>query len=455
LENPFPNNFQIMNATIVRVEGECALHHAAPENLKKFLQTQDIPHILVVSALPGVYEYIENQICRIHESGFSPENLEAELPVSGRYNLNEKSILSVDKQIKKLRNLLKGIQLTGDYSPELKDQILTFSEKLAAIMLHEKLRETGVQAAIIQPDELGLTVTSDPGNATYLSLTHPEILETDAGSVKIIPGSFGITAEGRIARTGISAADYTAAFLAATLNCNRLVLWNLSEGFSEADPGIVPGVGKLNRLTYSEASELAYFDHISFNPRTVEPLVKAHIPVHLINGLSAEFTPETIINSEDFISERIVKSVVATDDLSILRLNGPGVGKKPGILAEITGRLSAAGINIKSVITSQVCINILLGSKSGAAARKIATELGFTAVSEIELLEKVSLVAIVGHGMQSHYGISATLFSAVARHQINVILSGSGASDLVSYLVVQTDDKRKCVQAIYEAFFKS
>ncbi|HOY92866.1 MAG TPA: hypothetical protein PK039_06625, partial [Prolixibacteraceae bacterium] len=81
--------------------------------------------------------------------------------------------------------------------------------------------------------------------------------------------------------------------------------------------------------------------------------------------------------------------------------------------------------------------------------------LGFTAVSEITLLDEVTLVAIVGHGMQNHYGISATLFKAVANHQINVILSGSGASDLVSYLVIAEKDKSKCVKAVYQAFIES
>jgi len=135
-----------------------------------------------------------------------------------------------------------------------------------------------------------------------------------------------------------------------------------------------------------------------------------------------------------------------------LRLNGSGVGLKPGILARITGKLSEAAINIKSVITSQVSINILIDRKSGAGAVKAARELGFTAVNEISLLEKVSLIAIVGHGMQQNYGISATLFNAVARNRINVILSGSGASDLVSYLVVEAPDREKSVKAIYQAF---
>ncbi|WP_372934575.1 ACT domain-containing protein, partial [Mariniphaga sediminis] len=62
---------------------------------------------------------------------------------------------------------------------------------------------------------------------------------------------------------------------------------------------------------------------------------------------------------------------------------------------------------------------------------------------------------VVGHGMQQSYGVSAKIFGAVARNKINVVLSGSGASDLVSYLVVKTSDKEKSVCEIYNAFFNA
>ncbi|HPT32748.1 MAG TPA: hypothetical protein PLW67_12950, partial [Prolixibacteraceae bacterium] len=305
------------------------------------------------------------------------------------------------------------------------------------------------------PLQFGLKVSADHGNATFMTLEKPEIFLEKGVQLAVIPGSYGITSTGRIARTGRSAADYTAAFLAAQLKAERLVLWNLREEFTAADPKIVPEAGTLKRLTYAEASELSYFDHFDFHPRTIEPLLESHTPIHVIYAGSTGFEPHTIINSADFVGEQIVKSIAATDDLSVLKLNGPGVGLKPGILAQITGKLSEQGINIKSVITSQVSINILLGRNSGREARKIAENLGFSAVNEIVLLDDISLVAIVGHGMQDHWGISATLFTAVANSQINVMLSGSGASDLVSYLVIRTADKRKCIRAIYNAFFVS
>jgi aspartokinase/homoserine dehydrogenase 1 len=449
------SHFQIMNATIVRVEGEIIFHEPALEKLAEFLKLQNTPQILVVTALSEIYTKTEKEINRVHDHGYSTMQFETGLMALGKAISQGSGSTEFELQVRKLNDLLKGIHLAGDYSPALKDQVLSFSEHLTALLLAEKFREKGKTTNVILPDQIGLQVTPDFGNATFRALSNPDPLYLASGSVIIIPGSYGITQTGKTARAGRSAADYSAAFISDQLKAERLVLWNLHTEFTSADTGIVPEAEILKRLTYAEASELAYFEHFDFHPRTVEPLLKGHVPIHIFSSETGNSEPDTVINSEDYISERIVKSIASTDDISVLRLNGPGVGLKPGILAQITGKLSETSINIKSVITSQVSINILLERKSGLKARQIAEGLGFTSVNEIGLLEDVTLIAIIGHGMQDHSGISATLFSAVANHRINVILSGSGASDLVSYLVIKSYDKQKCVRAIYDAFFQS
>jgi aspartate kinase/aspartokinase/homoserine dehydrogenase 1 len=116
--------------------------------------------------------------------------------------------------------------------------------------------------------------------------------------------------------------------------------------------------------------------------------------------------------------------------------------------------LNNAGINIKSVITSQVSINLILEKDAADKALEIMKQPGFSSVKEISVVKDASLIGIVGHGMQQNYGVSARIFNAVSQGKINVLLSGSGASDLVSYLVVQSNDKEKSVREIYNAFFK-
>jgi aspartate kinase/aspartokinase/homoserine dehydrogenase 1 len=444
-----------MTASIVRVNGSIIKKPLHRNNLIRFLRESVTPKILVVSTLPEIYNLVNESIEQVFYSGAESKQIEILLHNLWAEHTGNDHSSQYEVESGKLISLLKGIYLTGDYSPALKDAVLSQGEVLTALILARQLLSADLDAAFLHPATIGLTASPDFGNSTFTAISPEKVNQLSSDKVWVFPGSFGITAGGKIARAGKSAADYTAAFLVGETNSERLVLWGAGKGFYAADHSIVPEAKVIERLTYSEASELAYFDHFTLHPRTVEPLIRKHVPIHFIHAEGPGFEPVTIINTENFTTPRVVKSVACTDDISILKLNGPGVGLKPGILARITGKLAEASVNIKSVITSQVSINILLDSKSGRQAKKVANELGFTAVSEIELLEEVSLIAIVGHGMQSSYGISAKLFGAVAQNHINVILSGSGASDLVSYLLVHSSDRDKSVKAIYQAFFSS
>lgn len=441
-----------MSNRIIRLGGSNVGDTNSIKNLTGYLNRTDGRKFIVVSAIPELLNLIEKSIDEVFQKVAETNDLSFKIDSFYNERVGQAPSPEFEKLSEQLIKLLKGIALIGDYSNALKDQVLSFSEKLSVEILRVQWNLSGNTIEVIWPEEIELSVTSDFGNATYLSVNKERISELPE-SVFIIPGSYGITEKGKIARTGKTAADYTAAVLTEFLGAKKLELWGLDNDFQKADPKIVSHPPKINRLTYSEASELAYFEHYSFHPRTVEPLETKHIPIHVINSSSSEGVVETTINTETYVDDKIVKSVACSDDISLLKLNGPGVGLKPGILAKVTTKLNNAGINIKSVITSQTSINLVLEKQTGDKALSLIQQLGFSAVKEIAVEKEVSLIGIVGHGMQNNYGVSAKIFSAVANNKINVLLSGSGASDLVSYLVVKSSDKEKSVREIYNAFF--
>jgi aspartate kinase/aspartokinase/homoserine dehydrogenase 1 len=415
--------------------------------LNEYLSRFNGRKFVVVSAVPELLELINKKLSFVFQNQLQDIDLLAEITAVCSEKIGEPTA-EFYKLVEQLSGLLKGIALIGDYSLALKDQVLSFSEKLSL----EILKAHWQFANILQAEEINLLATSDFGLATFLSV-NKEKLSGLADGTYLIPGTLGITENGKTVRTGKSSADYTAAFLTNQLGADKLKLWDLDQDFLRADPSIIENLPKIKRLTYSEASELAYFGHYSFHPRTVEPLEQKHIPIEVISSDSSEGTVDTVINTETFIEDQIVKSVASSDDISLLKLDGPGVGLKPGILAKVTTQLNDSSINIKSVITSQTSINFILSEKNGDKALHLVEKLGFSSVTEISVVKNISLVAVVGHGMQQAYGVSAKIFTAVANNKINVVLSGSGASDLVSYLVVQKSDKEKSVREIYKAFF--
>ena len=441
-----------MSDRIIRLGGSSIGNAMSVQNLAQYLSRSGGRKFIVVSPIPELLAFIQKNIDEVFYNSPDVSEILSKLNREFVVRLNQSPSEEYKKLTDQFISLLKGISLTGDYSKALKDLVLGYSEKLSVEILRVQWNKEAGAATVIYPEEIGLLATSDFGNATFLSVNR-EIVSQLPESVFIVPGSYGIAENGKTARAGKTAADYTAAFLTAGLGAERLELWGLDNDFQKADPRIVESPPVIERLTYSEASELAYFDHYSFHPRSVEPLEELHIPIYVLNSSTPEGKIETRINTETFVDERIVKSVACTDDISLLKLDGPGVGLKPGILAKVTTCLNDAGINIKSVITSQISINLILEKSTGERALRLIEKLGFTSVQNKTLEKEVSLIGIIGHGMQQNYGVSARIFSAVAQHQINVVLSGSGASDLVSYLVVKSPDKEKSVREIYNAFF--
>jgi len=441
-----------MSNRIVRFGGASIGAKTQVKNLVDWLNGQNGRKLIVVSAIPELLGLIENTFSNIFKNQLNADVLSQKINSIYENRIGEKPSLEYIELSWQLINLFKGISLIGDYSVGLKDQVLTYSEKHSVVILNRQFELLGYNPSILWPENIGLKVNSDFGNASILSVDKAKIASLPESSF-IIPGSYGITSLGKIARTGKTAADYSAAAITSYLNAEKLELWGLDNHFLKADPAIVSNPPVIERLTYAEASELAYFDHYSFHPRTVEPLEQKHIPIHILSNDNTIGSIETIINTETFIDERIVKSVACSDDISLLKLNGPGVGLKPGILAKVTTCLNDAGINIKSVITAQTSINLILERNTGEHALKLIQKLGYNSVQEIKLESDVSLIGIIGHGMQQNYGVSARIFSAAAHSKINVVLSGSGVSDLVSYLIVKSSDKEKCVREIYNAFF--
>ncbi|HYQ56581.1 MAG TPA: ACT domain-containing protein [Draconibacterium sp.] len=438
-----------MSDVVIRFGGSHIDKQTSVQNLKSYLKQDKDRNFVVVSAIPKLLEYIDLKLTHVFQHELVENELYAEIELF--YTSASGQIISeaYKKLAKQFISLLEGIGLIGDYSNALKDQVLNFAEKLSVEILRAKWHE----AHVLQPNEIGLLASNDFGNASFISINKGNVANL-GNSIYLIPGTFGITENNKEARAGKTAADYTAAFLTKELGAKELKLWGLDQDFLRADPEIIDNLPVIQRLTYAEASELAYFEHYSFHPRTVEPLEHEHIPIKVIDSDLENTAVKTVINTETYVEDQIVKSVASTEDISLLKLDGPGVGLKPGILARVTSILNESGINIKSVITSQTAINFILSKRNGEKALKLTTQLGFSAVTDISLLNDVALIGIIGHGMQKAYGVSAKIFTAVANNQINVLLSGSGASDLVSYLVVHKSDKEKGVREIYNAFFK-
>lgn len=425
------------------------------------------PLIVVVSAFYGVTNYLVDSLEKApHDEDIANKTVQYLYDLKiGSLNffikdatlLNE-TIRLIREQLDELKNYLHGIALTGDASKALEDHVLSYGEKLSAIFLNGIFTSQGLDSKVRFPESIGLITDGEFGNASAdFHLSTNRVRESLNGDlIYVIPGFYGVSQDQKTTLFGRGGTDYAAAAIARCVGSTSLDIWKDVNGFLSSDPKLVDNPVLIERLSYNEAAELAYFGAKILHPRTVEPLTDPRISVRIFNiyGELDVNRPLTIISREKSVQSGVVKSVTYSDDFGLLKLKGPGVGLKPGILAKVTTALHLAGINISSVLTSQISINILLAKKDLQNAYAVVSAIELSAVGKLQIEDDISVVAAVGHGITDNYGIAARIFTALASVGINVLMSCSGASPIVSYYLVQTSDRTPSVKAIHREFFE-
>ncbi len=363
----------------------------------------------------------------------------------------------LELRLNKLKAFLLAINYINEVPPFIYDEVLSYGEKLSSLILTYILNDAGIKCQEMLPEDIGLITDGEYKNATVDLELSAKYLKHNLSEKQtfIIPGFYGISKEKKVTLLGRGGSDYSAAAIAACLNAESLDLWKDVEGFLSADPKIISDSVNVESLTYAEASELAYFGSKILHPRTSEPLEKRKIPIRILNIDNSKegIKPLTIINGKETVTSNVVKSVSFSDHFGLLKLHGSGVGIKPGILAKSTALLDKAGVNIKSVITSQTAINILLSESDLLFAKQIIEENQIHGISKIETRAHISVIASVGEGLTSEYGVAGRIFSAVARKGINIEIICFGASSVAMYFIVNRIDRDDTVREIHHEFF--
>ncbi|MCP3954810.1 MAG: aspartate kinase, partial [Desulfobacterales bacterium] len=206
-------------------------------------------------------------------------------------------------------------------------------------------------------------------------------------------------------------------------------------------------------LSYVEAAELAYTGAGILHPRTVEPVKKAKINIAIKNTYNPD-APGSLITNRGYTSSSIIKSVSYTKNIAILRVHASGIGARPGILSLITEKLYVNGVNIKSVITSQTCISLLLSENDIDKSQAIIQSIKPKPYRRSEKSKDVALISIVGDGILNHKGVAAKCFTATYDADVNIQMISFGTSNAALYFLVDEKDLDRTIKALHSNFFE-
>jgi aspartate kinase len=344
--------------------------------------------------------------------------------------------------------------------PRELDMLLTAGERISMALLAMAIANLGHQARSYTGSQAGVITDSAHGKARIIDITPGRIRDAlDVGAIVIVAGFQGVSQDTKeITTLGRGASDTTAVALAAALGAGVCEIYTDVDGVFSADPRIVPTARRLPHITYEEMLEMAASGAKVLHPRCVEYARRYGIPVHVRSSFSTrEGTWVSDQPEGDEMMEQAIISGVA-HDRSEAKITVVGVPDKPGEAAAIFRAVSEAEINIDMIVqnisaaaTGRTDISFTLPKTDGQAGmealHRIREQVGF---EDLLYNDQVGKVSLIGAGMRSHPGVSATFFGALADAGVNIEMIST--SEIRISVVVRGEDVDSAVIAVHTAF---
>ncbi len=171
------------------------------------------------------------------------------------------------------------------------DQVVGYGELLSTVIISEYLNKAGVTNTWIDVRNLIKTDANYRDVKIYWERTQELINEKiDKNKLYITQGFLGSDDNNFTTTLGREGSDYTAAILAYCLNAESVTIWKDVPGVLNADPRHFEETRLLNKISYREAIELAFYGASVIHPKTLQPLQRKEIPLFVKSFLKPENT---------------------------------------------------------------------------------------------------------------------------------------------------------------------
>ena len=346
------------------------------------------------------------------------------------------------------------------------DMLLTAGERISMALVAMAISDLGAEARSYTGSQAGLITDSKHGAARIIDVTPGRIQAAiDEGAIPIVAGFQGVAQDTKdITTLGRGGSDTTAVALAAALEAEVCEIYTDVDGVFSADPRVVPAARQVPYITYEEMLELAAVGAKVLHLRCVEYARRFNVPIRVRSSFSQEIgtlvtSPEAIeaaIAEGSAMEQPIISGVAA--DVYDAKITVVGVPDKPGEAAAIFKALAVASINVDMIVqnvsaasTGRTDVTFTCPQGSAKVAMKaLDSERGSIGFESLRVDDQIAKVSLVGAGMRSHPGVSATFFAALAEASINVEMIST--SEIRISVVTRVDDAQRAVQALHTAF---
>lgn len=338
------------------------------------------------------------------------------------------------------------------------DQVVSTGEQVTIGLLAMALQEIGVPAISFTGWQMGMVTNAAHSKARIRTISAERIkLALAESKVVVVAGFQGITEHtGDIATLGRGGSDTTAVAVAAGLKADLCDIYTDVDGVYTTDPRIVPEARRIPVISYDEMLEMASLGAKVLQTRSVEFAKKYNVPVRVRSTFKPEDEGTLVTREEDIKMEKVLVSGIAYNK-NEAKITLSGVADAPGVASTIFTAISAKNVNVDMIVqnvskdhaTTDLSFTVPKNEMNMAlaAVEELRKDLK---IADVLSDNKVAKVSIIGVGMQSHAGVAAQMFSALAKEGVNIMMIST--SEIKVSCVISEKYTELAVRVLHECF---
>ena len=370
----------------------------------------------------------------------------------------------IRRELEDLRAVLTAIAILRESSPRSLDAVAAVGEIVSSRIVAAAFAEAGVPAAWV--DARRALVTDDQhtaalplANDTRAAVERELVPHVVAGRVPVLGGFVGSTAAGATTTLGRGGSDYSAALMGAalhglttpagaTITCREIQIWTDVDGMLTADPRVVDHPAVVERLSFAEASELAYFGAKVLHPSTILPAVAANIPVRILNSRRPA-GEGTRITAEPSSGSRAVAALACKRRVTVVEITSTRMLMAHGFLRRLFQVFETYCTPVDVVTTSEVSVSVTVDDDRQLAEIVPALE----QFAEVSVERDMAIVCAVGDSLRSDPRMAIRLLSALEGVPLRMVSLAASRRNVT--VVVSDRDVAAAMHRLHDAAFDS
>ena len=274
----------------------------------------------------------------------------------------------------------------------------------------------------------------------------------------VIPGFYGSSPVGKVKTFSRGGSDLTGSIIARAVDASLYENWTDVSGFLIADPRIVDKPKGINKISYRELRELSYMGASILHDEAIFPVVSKGIPINIKNTNAPEDAGTYIVDEDslDFDGTWIT-GISGRKGFTVIYIEKVKLNQDKSFFRKLMSILESYDIYLEHMPSSIDSISLILDDKGNESlVRDIIQDIKVICKPDsIGYTKNISLITVVGHGMKSTSGTSATLFTGLAKVGINVRLIVQGSSEVNIIVGISDSDYENAIRAAYDSFLNT